>query len=82
MNGREISSSVFGQTRPTRLHLHGFHNIILIDHSLPQLTTPLIPGREEQVEVLEGRPQEEGLHHVPRPGVQRVPHVADGSVPS
>ena len=37
---------------------------------------------KEQVEVLEGFPQEERLHHVPRPGVQRVPHVADGSVAS
>ena len=41
-----------------------------------------MPVREKQVEVLEGLPQEEGLHHVPRPGVQRVPHIADRCVAS
>ena len=63
-------------------YLHGVHDIISIEHSFPQLTTHLMPVREKQVEVLEGLPQEEGLHHVPRPCVQRVPHVADGSVAS
>ena len=35
----------------------------------------LMSVRKEQVEVLEGLAQEERLHHVPRPSVQRVPHL-------
>ena len=31
--------------------------------------------RKEEVEVLEGLAQEERLHHVPRPSVQRVSHL-------
>ena len=42
----------------------------------------LMSVSKEQVEVLEGFPQEERLHHVPRPGVQRVPHIADRCVAS
>ena len=40
----------------------------------------LVPVGEQQVEVLEGLPEEERLHHVPGPRVQGVPHVADGRV--
>ena len=42
----------------------------------------LMSVSKEQVEVLEGFPQEERLHHVPRSGVQRVPHIADRCVAS
>ena len=35
---------------------------------------------EEEVEVLERLPKEEGFHHVARPRVQRVPHVTDRGV--
>ena len=35
---------------------------------------------EEEVEVLERLPEEEGFHHVARPRVQRVPHVPDRGV--
>ena len=36
--------------------------------------------REEQVQVLEGLPEEEGLHHVPGSRVGGVPHIVDGGV--
>ena len=35
---------------------------------------------EEEVEVLERLPEEEGLHHVTRPRVQRILHVSDRGV--
>ena len=35
---------------------------------------------EQKIQILERLAQEEGLHHVLGPGVQGVPHVADGGV--
>jgi len=49
-----------------------------VEHPLVQVN--LVPVGEQQVEVLEGLPEEERLHHVPGPRVQGVPHVADGRV--
>ena len=55
------------------------HQVCLcVEH--PPVQVDLVSVREEQVEVLEGLSQEEGLHHVPGPGVQRVADVADGGV--
>ena len=34
-----------------------------------------MPVCKEEVEVLEGLPQEERLHHVPWPRIQRVSHL-------
>ena len=55
------------------------HQVCLgVEH--PPVQVDLVSVREEQVEVLEGLSQEERLHHVPGPRVQRVTHVADGGV--
>ena len=55
------------------------HQVCLcVEH--PPVQVDLVSVREEQVEVLEGLSQEEGLHHVPGPSVQGVAHVADGGV--
>ena len=39
-----------------------------------------MPVSEQEVEVLEGLPQQEGFHHVPRPDVERVADVPDRGV--
>ena len=39
-----------------------------------------MPVSEQEVEVLEGLPEEEGLHHVLGPNVEGVADVADGRV--
>ena len=49
-----------------------------VEHPLVQVH--LMPVCKEEVEVLECLPKEEGLHHVPGPGVHGVPDVTDGGV--
>ena len=46
----------------------------------PAAQVNLMAVGKEQVEILERLAEEEGLHHVLGPGVQRVAHVADGGV--
>ena len=46
----------------------------------PLLEVDLLLVGEQQVEVLQSFAEEEGLHHVLRPQVERVPDVPDGRV--
>ncbi len=46
----------------------------------PPAEVDLLAVSKEQVEILERLAEEEGLHHVLGPGVERAPHVADGGV--
>ena len=67
---------------PTARNIH-LSNIVTSQwteqwHHLVQ--ADLVSVGEQKIQILERLAQEEGLHHVLGPGVQGVPHVADGGV--
>ena len=60
--------------------IHGQGVRLSVEH--PLIQGKLVPVSEQEVEVLERLAEEEGLHLVLGPGVQRVSHVTDCRVAS
>ena len=75
--GKQMSFSV--EHPPIQIHLKSNIFRVTLLLWIPNILchNHLMPVRKEEVEVLEGLPQEERLHHVPRPRVQRVPHLVN-----